>query len=399
MNKKFQKNLLLNWIIFFWIILFFLWWYIFYKIFFTWKIYKNISKNIDYFIEFDLKNFWKYKNFLWKNQPFFTSYLDQMNFKKWSIIFYKWEKIDTLLTWNEKNSINFLKKISTKKEVKKEWKFLISEYSPAPNCAQNWKNLFCAKNTKILKKFISDIQKWEILKNDKKFLKVENNLNIAWNFLFWYANLKNKNIFPLISEKFISWWFTFWEKNSEIKWIFYWNFEKKSWEIFYKEKKNIDLKKYFNSENTIFLAYSRDFSEKMKKYFKYYSEKNPQITEIWKNIFEEKKSDFKLFFERNYWWKIFFKNPKKDVFILSSLSSWATAKDPGSSNSINNFSLNIPILDSKWQSEKIYSDEKIFVNLEKIREIFWLNYLKDFNFLTAYSKNFDDWIQVKIQIK
>lgn len=119
MNEKFQKNLQLNWIIFFWIILFFLWWYIFYKIFLTGKIYNNISKNIDYFIEFDLKNFDKFSDFLWKNQPFYVPYLDEINFKKWAIIFYEWEKISVILSWSERKSKKFLEKISSEKDVKK----------------------------------------------------------------------------------------------------------------------------------------------------------------------------------------------------------------------------------------------------------------------------------------
>lgn len=384
-TEKIKKNILLNWIILFWIILVFLWWYIFYKMFLTWKISNNISKNIDYFIEFDLKNFDKISEFLWKNQPFYIPYLDEMNFKKWSIIFYKWEKIDAILTWSKRKSIKFLENISTEKEIKTEWNFLISEYSPAPNCIQNWNNLFCWKK-EILENFISDIKKWEILKKDRNFLKVENNLNIFWNFIFWYANLKNEKIFPLISEKFISWWFSFWKKNifsknSEIKWIFYWNYKKESWEIFYEEKKNIDLEKYFDEENTIFLAYSRDFSEKLEKYFEYYSEENPEITEIWKNIFEQKKSEIKLFLEQNFEWKIIFENPEKDVFVLSKNSDFLWKN-------------NKIIFD-----KKIYLDEKIFINLEKIKENFWLNYLENFQFLTAYWKNFDDWMQIKIEIK
>jgi len=386
LTEKFKKNLILNWIILFWIILFLIWSYIFYKIFLTWKIYNNISKNIDYFVEFDLRNYDKFWEFLWKNQPFYTSYLDEMNFSKWSVIFYKWEKIDWILTWSKRKSLKFLEKISTKKEIKKNWNLLISNYSPAPNCIQNWNNLFCSKNTEILEEFISDIEKWDILKKNSDFLKIENNLNVFWNFIFWYAKLNNENNFPLISEKFISWWFSFWKRNlffenSEIEWIFYWNYEKNSWEIFYEEKKFLNNEKFLNEENTIIFAYSRDFTEKLEKYFEFYSKENPEIMEIWKNIFEQKKSEFKLFLEQNFWWKIILENPEEDVFVLSENS------------------------DFLWKNEfKIfdknnYSDEKLFINLEKIRENFWFNYLKNFNILSAYSKNFDDWIQVKIEIK
>ena len=401
MNTKLQKNFLINWIIFFWILLLFLWWYIFYKIFFDWHIYKNVSKNIDYIIEFDLKNFDKFWGFLWKNQPFFTSYLDEMNFKKWAIIFYQWKKIDALLTKSEKNSIKFLKKISIWKEKKviKKNNFLISENSPAPFCQQNQQNLFCSKDKKILQNFINDIKNWEILNDEKNFLKVKNNLTIFWNFIFWYANLQNWDFFPLISEKFKSWWFTFWQDWDEIKWIFYW-FSKK---IFYEKTKNLNFQKKekfnlkFNPKNTFAIFYWKNFQKKLEKNFEILEEKNPQIAKIWREIFDEKNFEINLLLQKQFWEKIFLEEKNNwDLFILKE--KWEKIFNEQKNFKKSKFSLQQADL-NQFLPKNIFSEEKIFLNLEKIQKTLWKNFFWKFKFFWAVSKKFDDWIQIKILIK
>jgi len=421
MNLK--KNLIINWIFFFWLILIFLWYFIFNKLFFNWKIYKNISQNIDYFVEFNFKDyekFWSdFEKILWKNQAFFTSYIDDINknfnFKKWAIIFYKWKRIDAILTWSENKSKKFLETISIweKRIVEKKNNFLISENSPAPFCQQNWENLFCSKDKIILKNFISDIKNWKILRKDPKFLKVENNILIQNNFIFLYLNFKNQKNFPLISNNFISWWFSFWvekklEKNwekNQIKWMFYW-YSKKN--IKNNLPKTFKTKKIFLSENTIFLADIKNFNQKLENYFDFYSEKNQKIWDLAKRIFKEKKEKYKnileqknIFFDKEENLKsnnLFIFKEKKDKYnLLKNQKSENQKSENIESENRESNKKNINL--KNFLPKSPYSDEKIFINLKKINENFWIKFLSNFKSFWAVSKTFDDWIQIKFLIK
>jgi len=109
------------------------------------------------------------------------------------------------------------------------------------------------------------------------------------------------------------------------------------------------------------------------------------------NRVSTEKSEIKIFLEQNFWDKIIFENKNNnqniwDLFILKEKTE--TNKTSEKNQNLNNF---LP----KYS----YTDEKIFINLEKIKNIFWINLFWNLKTFWAISKNFDDWIQVKILIK
>lgn len=312
---KIEKNqfnfILINLIVFTGIIIISLMAYIWYKMFFPTKIVKDLPKNIDWFVEFQLWYLENLEEILWEDIPWFSSYSDKIfDIKKWAIINYKWEKIDILLTWSKRKSIKILDKINWNSSTK-SWSLILSLESPIPPCVQKWASLFCGKNTKILKELLAE--KTQIREN-KKFLKIENNLYKKY-VAFFFIDIKNSKKLNFTKWKFDSIWATFKKNNWKIEWIIFWNYNEKYKNLDFEEKRKLKLEKYVNIENTVAIFWARDFEKQALKIFKKSEENQSYLPLLWKWLIQWKLKE--VFWENislEEFLKIFWKEAIFSIF-------------------------------------------------------------------------------------
>ena len=305
-EKKQLNFILINFIIFIWSIIIILLSYIWYKLIFPTKIVKDLPIETNHFIEFELNTLNNLEEILGKNIPWFFSYTNKIDeIKKWAVIFYKWEKIDALLTWSKRNSLNILKKLTTnKKSITESWSLILSLESPIPPCIHKWNSLFCWKNKNILEELLKDESK---IRDNEKFLKIENNLYKNPE-VFWFANLKNNEELKLTKEKFDSIWIAIRENQWQIEWIMFWNYKKDYKHLNFERKRNLNLEKYIKIQDTVASFWAREFEKQVSFSLEKYENNQSYFTLLWKWIIQGKLKE------------IFWENINLDDFL--KVFSW-----------------------------------------------------------------------------